>query len=71
MFGIFISNQNLSSVAKQQILDENKMNQQNYFDIICDDLYDKLIKKIQIYLYFHKIWLYESNGDCVMIDFTN
>jgi predicted helicase len=65
--GIFISNNNFSSHAEKQIFDENSANMINKFDIIYDQNFDNLCRKIMLFLYEKHIWLYEPNGDCMMI----
>ena len=63
--GIFISNIDLSSVSKQQIeLENNK--QKNEFNIIFDNNYVELMRKILYYFYSNGIWMYDGE-DCMMI----
>ena len=63
--GIFISNIDFSSISKQQIEVENNK-QKNEFNIIFDNNYVQLIKKILNYFYSNGIWLYDGD-DCMMI----
>lgn len=63
--GIFISNNDLSSVSKQQIDFENNKNKNEYI-IIYDDNYGNLIKKMLHYFYSNKLYFYDGE-DCIMI----
>jgi hypothetical protein len=63
--GIFISIIDFSNIAIQQIeLENNK--QKNEFNIIYDNNYVYLMKKILFYFYSNGIWMYDGE-DCMMI----
>lgn len=62
-FGYFIGNVKLSDKA-YEILKKVKQN----FSFCCDSDQIKLNKKIFKLLYSNQLYVYESNGDCMMID---
>jgi len=63
--GIFISNIDFSNIAIQEIEIENIKNK-NEFNIIYDNKYVDLMKKILFYFYSIGIWMYDGE-DCMMI----
>ena len=62
-FGYFIGNVKLSDKA-YEIFKKVKQN----FSFCCDSDQNKLNKKILKLLYSNQLYVYESNGDCMMID---
>jgi hypothetical protein len=64
--GIYISNNDLSSISKQQVLTENMKNN-NIFINFFDNNIDILYKKLLLYFYENNLYMYEGS-DCIMID---
>ena len=62
-FGYFIGNVKLSDKA-YEIFKKVKQN----FSFCCDSDQTKLNRKILKMLYSNQLYIYESNGDCLMID---
>ena len=62
-FGYFIGNVKLSDKA-YDILKKVKQN----FGFCCDSEQTKLNRKILKMLYNNQVFIYEQNGDCLMID---
>ena len=63
--GIFVSNNDLSQISKQQILIENNKNKNIYHNFF-DYNYDNLITQLLCYFYENKLYFYDGK-DCVMI----
>jgi hypothetical protein len=63
--GIFISNNDLSLVSKQQIEFENNK-YKNHYIIIYDSNYNNLIQKLLGYFYNNNLYFYNGD-DCIML----
>jgi len=63
--GIFVSNNDLSQISKQQILIENNKNKNIYHNFF-DYNYDNLITQLLCYFYENKLYFYDGE-DCMMI----
>jgi len=65
--GVYISKMDLSKPS-QTAIDRENSNNNNYFVSICDNLQNNIFYKLEKFLYNNKLWLYDTNDDCIMLN---
>ena len=64
--GIYLTKSLLSKPSQDAFLNENKKNQ-NAFIMIYGENQEILIKNLSKYFYQNGVYMYDSEGDCIMI----
>jgi hypothetical protein len=69
IYGIYISNNDFSSIANKQLEDENNKTAQSNIEYIKINHTNKtmLFDKLHKFLYAKHIFIYDKDNDCVMI----
>jgi len=68
--GIYLSKSGLSKPCIESMSFENSKNK-NYYKSIYSNSEDELLFRFALYLYDNNLYLYEENGDIVMLDIEN
>jgi len=66
-FGIFISNMPIRDLNLLSLTNENNI----YLNFIQNSNKDQIIKELLLYLYSIKIFIYEEDNSCIMLEYDN